>query len=188
MERLSVLVIDTHAKFTRPNSGPDGGVDDHIHICPLIAAHLTSLTKLHIRMRTLCPDILKVPGDKRDLRLKNLVINFYQPRTGEFTHSMRCTTGQEPPAGVGVMRLMDDIRRHALILKTKMKSPEILRLLTFQLPSFNVHSYDLLKGRTMVLGSRRAWDEDGGVVDEEWEPEPPSEPDGEFTEHLDGFN
>ncbi|KAI1124925.1 hypothetical protein F5Y10DRAFT_248325 [Nemania abortiva] len=162
VDNLSVLILDLSAGFRR-------SLGDDRHICRDIAALLPTLRILHLRMRRICPDVLKPQDPDGDLRLSELVINLSltttAPRITSATHSERC-------GGVrGLLLLQSDIREQAEALAARMDSPRVVRVLTHSLPSFEILSLDVLTGKIMVLDDDMAWDEDGKSVTEDSEPE-----------------
>ncbi|RYC57053.1 hypothetical protein CHU98_g9156 [Xylaria longipes] len=179
VENLSVLVLDLSVSFLN-SSGEQG---KSFHICPAIGALLRTLQTLHIRMRSICPDVLKPRGPDGSLHLSVVVINLSlitnQPGTTSAAHSKRCGS----LAG-GLLQLKADIEEQAQALAARMASPKIMRVLTHSLPQFETQSLDVLTGKTMVLDDDMAWDEDGKTVVEDSEPE--SELlDDEFSTFLD---
>ncbi|KAF2968324.1 hypothetical protein GQX73_g5269 [Xylaria multiplex] len=179
VENLSVLVLDLSICPFNP-SGEQGG---DLHICPTIGSLLHTLRTLHLRMHSICPDVLKpqVPDD--NLKLSVMVINLSlitnEPGITSAAHSKRCGS----PAG-GLLQLKADIQEQAEALTARMTSPKIMRVLTHSLPQFEIQSLDVLTGKIMMLEDDMAWDEDGKMVMEESEPE--SEfPDDEFSSFSD---
>ncbi|KAM5373300.1 hypothetical protein ACJZ2D_007129 [Fusarium nematophilum] len=156
VENLSVLVLDLSVNFLY-SSGENGG-----HICPTIGTLLSTLRTLHLRMRSICPDVLKPPDPNGNLRLSVAVINLSLttdlPGTTSAAHSSRCG-----PTGGGLLQLKADMAEAAEALAARMTSPKKLR--------------------TMILDDDMAWDEDGKAVEEDSEPE--SELDDDFSEFLD---
>jgi len=166
VENLSVLVLDLSGSFL-DSSGQQG--DDH-HICPAIGAILPTLQTLHLRMPSICPDVLK-PRDPTDsLHLGVVVINLSLitnlPGITSAAHSRRCGS-----QGGGLLQLKADIQEQAEALVTRMASPKIMRILTHSLPQFETQSLDVLTSKTMILDDDMAWDEDGRTVMEDSESE-----------------
>jgi hypothetical protein len=166
VENLSVLVLDLPGSF--PNSSEQQG-NGH-HFCPVIGAVLRTLRTLHIRMRSICAEVLK-PGDPNDsLHLSVVVINLSLitnlPGITSATHSERCGS-----QGGGLPQLKAEMQEQAEALATQMVSPKIMRILTHSLPQFETQSLDVLTGKSMILDDDMAWDEDGKTVEEDSEPE-----------------
>lgn len=67
VENLSVLVLDLSPGFLNSS----GEQEESHHICPAIGVLLRTLRTLHLRLRTICPDVLKPrdPGDKLHLNV-----------------------------------------------------------------------------------------------------------------------
>ncbi|KAI1655759.1 hypothetical protein F4813DRAFT_152894 [Daldinia decipiens] len=166
LENLRVLVLDLSVGF----SYPPGEQGTGCHICPAIGTLLRTLRTLHLRMRSICPDVLK-PRDSNDsLHLSVVVVNMSLTRNlpgiTSATHSKRCgsQTG-------GLLQLIADMREQAEVLSTRMAPPKTVRILTHSLPRFEIKSLDVLTGKTMLLDDDMAWDEDGKTVKEDSEPE-----------------
>ncbi|SPO01172.1 uncharacterized protein DNG_03919 [Cephalotrichum gorgonifer] len=164
VENLSVLVLDLSAGFL--DSSGEQEEESH-HICPVIGALLRTLRALHLRLRTICPDVLKPrgdPGDKLHLSVAvvNLSLMVNLPGVTAATHSTRrgSRTG-------GLPRLKADIQEQAEALATRMACPKTVRILTHSLPQFEAQSFDVLTGKTMALDEDMAWDDDGRTVEEE---------------------
>ncbi|KAI1293244.1 hypothetical protein F5Y03DRAFT_332231 [Xylaria venustula] len=169
LDNLSNLVLDLNTNFL------DSRVDQRngLHICPAIGALLGTLRTLHLRMRSICPDVLTARDSNDNLNLRVVVINLSlitnQPGITAAVHSERCGSG------VGQLQLRADIKEQAEALVTRMASPKTIRILTHSLPSFQIRSFDILTGNTMTLNDGAAWDEDGRTVVED------SEPDSDFS-------
>ncbi|OIW34068.1 hypothetical protein CONLIGDRAFT_629002 [Coniochaeta ligniaria NRRL 30616] len=108
VENLSVLVLDLSGSFL-VSSGQQG---IGRHICPAIGAVLRTLRTLHLRMRSICPDVLK-PRDLNDgLRLSVVVINLSLttdlPGITSAAHSTRCGS-----QGGGLLQLKAEIQEQA---------------------------------------------------------------------------
>ncbi|KAI0402444.1 hypothetical protein F4802DRAFT_369340 [Xylaria palmicola] len=161
VENLKVLVLDLPVNFL--NSLGEEGKD--LHICPTIGALLPTLDTLHIRMRSICSDVLKPPDSDDKLRLSAVVINMSlitsQPEVTSAAHARPCgvLTG-------GLLQLRADMQEQAEALAARMTSPKTVRVLTHLLPVFETHSFDVLTGKTMKLDDDAAWDEDGETVRE----------------------
>ncbi|KAI1108435.1 hypothetical protein F5Y14DRAFT_84266 [Nemania sp. NC0429] len=162
VKNLSVLVLDLPVSLL--NSSREQVTD--LHICPAIGALLGTLQTLHLRMCSICPDVLKPQESHNGLRLSNVVINLSlmtnQPGITFAAHSKRCGS----LAG-GLLQLEADIQEQAQELATRMESPKIMRVLTHSLPRFQTRSFDVLTGKIMTLDDDMAWDEDGETVPEE---------------------
>ncbi|KXJ86820.1 hypothetical protein Micbo1qcDRAFT_218570 [Microdochium bolleyi] len=163
---LSVLVLDLPGLC--PNSSEQQSSDQHL--CPAIGAVLGTLRTIHLRMRSICPDVLRPQQSNHNLLLRTVVINLSLDAdllgTTSAAHSTRCGS----QAG-GILQLSADIQRQAEALATRMSSPKIVRILTHSLADFQTLSLDVLTGRTMILDEDMAWDEDGEAIEDISEPE-----------------
>ena len=166
VENLSVLVLDLTGSFL--NSSRQQG--SNCHMCPAIGGVLRSLRILHLRMSTICPDVLKPRDPIKRLQLSVVVINLSLspnlPGITSAAHSKNCGTQSG-----GLLQLKADIQAQAEELATRMAAPKVMRILTHSLPSFETQSLDVLTGKTMLLDDDMAWDEDGKTVEEDSEPE-----------------
>lgn len=166
VENLRVLVLDLSVSVL-DSSGQQG--NGH-HICPAIGALLPTLRALHLRMRSICPDVLKPRDLNTSLSLSVVAINLSLttnlPGVTSAAHSKRCGS-----RGRGLLQLKKDIKEQAEALATRMVSPKALRILTHSLPQFETQSLDVMTGKTMILDDNMAWDEDGKTVEEDSEPE-----------------
>lgn len=162
VENLSVLMLDLSAGFSASSEEQE----ERHHICPVIGAHLRTLRTLHLRLRTICADVLKPlhSGDK--LRLNTVVVNLSLmmnlPGVTASNHSTRCGS-----VSGGLPRLKADMQEQAEALATRMMSPRTVRILTHSHPFFEPRSFDVLTGKTMALKTGMAWDDDGSTVEEE---------------------
>ncbi|SCV58626.1 uncharacterized protein FFB14_15753 [Fusarium fujikuroi] len=176
VENLSVLVLDLAGTSIDP-SAQQG--DEHI--CPFIGNLLHTLQTLHLRMRSICPDVLKIQEPDKKLRLSTVVINLsldtHQSDITSAAHSVPCGS-----LFGGLIQLREDIQKQAEVLTTYMESPKTMRILIHTLPQFETRSLDILTGKIMKLEADAAWDEDGKTVQED------SEPESEISnEEFDGF-
>ncbi|KAH0591686.1 hypothetical protein MHUMG1_10569 [Metarhizium humberi] len=162
MENLCVLVLDSSVSILA-QSGEQGG--SH-HICPAIGTLLRTLRTLHVRMRSICPDVLKPQDPNESLHLIEVVVNLSLttnlPGITSAAHSKRCGFQEG-----GLLQLKADIQEQAEALATKITSPKVVRILTHTLPQFETQSLDVLTGKTMILGDDMAWGEDGKAVEED---------------------
>lgn len=129
VKNLSVLVLDLSASFL-VSSGKQGNSG---HICPAIGALLCTLRTLHVRMRSICPDVLNPRDPNDNLCLSVVVINLSLttdlPGITSAAHSRQCR-----PLGGGLFQLKADIQERAEALVTRMASPKTVRILTHSLP------------------------------------------------------
>ncbi|QKX58876.1 uncharacterized protein TRUGW13939_06004 [Talaromyces rugulosus] len=175
LEKLRVLVLDLSGSFLDA-SGEQG---NSYHICPAIGALLRTLRTLHLRMRSICPDVLKPRDPDDSLHLSVVAINLSHPGIMSVTHSKQCGS-----RGGGVLRLKAAIQEQGEVLATRMASPKTIRILNHSLPQFEIQSLDVLTGKTIILDDDMAWDEDSKTVKEESEPESEITDDG-FSTFLD---
>ncbi|KAM0545645.1 hypothetical protein ACHAPJ_011261 [Fusarium lateritium] len=166
VENLSILVLDlSGSSLISP-----GQQEDERHICSSIGALLRTLRTLHLRMRSICPDVLQTQDLDSTLQLSTVVVNLSlltdQPSTTSAAHSKPCGSQDG-----GLIQLKADIQEQAEALVTRMASPKTMRILTHSLPQFDIQSLDVLTGKMMVLDDDAPWDGDGKVIQEDSEPE-----------------
>ncbi len=143
------------------------------HICTTIAALLTTLRCLRLRMRSLCPDILQPGQHSVNLRLNevliNLSLNNESPLIISAAHATRCGSSSQR----GFLRLKANMKKQSQLLVAQMAAPKIVRILTYA-PNREMKAFDVLTGRNVTLNEGADWDDDGetiesGVSDEESE-------------------
>lgn len=180
LDNLGVLVLDITCSFV--NLSGQQAIDHHI--CPAIGSLLPTLRTLHLRMRSICPEVLKLRDTNNSLRLSVVVVNLSLianvPGITSAAHSQRCGS----QGGGGLVQLKAEMQQQAEALATRMASPKVVRILTHSLPQFETHSLDVLTGKVMILSDGMPWEEDGKTVWKDSEPE--SELlDNEFSNYLD---
>jgi hypothetical protein len=135
------------------------------HICPLIATHLTNLQSLRLRMREICPDVLKIQTTSTKLRLKKVIICLSladeSSSVNLSSYALRC--GSVPGAwGVisrdEVDRLTQDflhlktaMETQAQVLVTHMADPEMVRIVAHTPPSSHLKAFDAVTRHTPTL-------------------------------------
>ncbi|KAI0102575.1 hypothetical protein GGR51DRAFT_526997 [Nemania sp. FL0031] len=166
LQNLDALVLDSFVGFpSPPGKQGEGG-----HICSVIRTLLPTLRTLHLRMRHICPDVLKPRDSDNRLRLEVVVVNL--SLVSDVTaamHSKRCGSR------VGVLQLQADMKEQAEAIASRMASRKIVRIISITIPKLEVQSFDVLTGKTMIMEEDMGWDEDGKTVVEESEPESESE-------------
>ncbi|KAF4998785.1 hypothetical protein FDECE_11713 [Fusarium decemcellulare] len=172
MENLRVLFLDLSAGFL----GPPSEVENNGHICLAIGALLHTLETLHLRMRRICPDVLKPRDPNGILRLSEVVVhlslNLNFNGTMEVSQSKRCGVKE-----AAFLRNKADIQEQAEILATRMASPKVFRILTTSPSALRTWSLDVLTGKIMRLKREYTRDDDGEIAIEDVESEDESESD-----------
>ncbi|KAJ3518655.1 hypothetical protein NM208_g14438 [Fusarium decemcellulare] len=177
IENLRVLFLDLNAGFLdSPSDLEVGG-----HICPAIGTLLHTLETLHLRMRRICPDVLKPREQNGKLRLSEVVIHLSLSLTFlggmEVSESKRCGTKE-----VAFHRHKADIQEQAEILATRMASPKVVKIMTTSLSTYRTWSLDVLTGNIIRLKRKYARHDDGEITIEDVESEDvESESDGSFS-------
>lgn len=136
------------------------------HVCTSIAALLTTLRRLRLRMRSICADVLKPRQHSTNLRLNEMLINLSlsneSPLTTSAAHATCC--GSSPG---GILQLKADMEKQAQDLVVQMAAPKIVRILTHALPSIEMRAFDVLTGRNVTLSEGAEWDDDGEAIEDE---------------------
>lgn len=167
---LTSLELDLSGSQLRPH--PDQ--EEHsegLHMCTRIAALLTTLRRLRLRLRTICPDVLKPTqhhGTK--LRLTELLINLSLYHEAPHYHTTKNghATCCGSPSG-GFPQLSADLERQAHVLAAQMTAPKCVRVLTHDVPFMTMRAFDVLTGQNVVLHEKAEWDDDGIVIEGELE-------------------
>jgi hypothetical protein len=69
-------------------------------------------------------------------------------------------------SGDSFPQLKADMESHVRELVLKMKNPRIVRIVSHTFPGLDMHSFDALTGRQMLLAPAAPWDADGEEVEE----------------------
>lgn len=136
------------------------------HFCTSIAALLTTLLRLRLRMRSICADVLKPRQHGTNLRLNDMLINLSlsneSPLTTSAAHATCC--GSSPGE---FLQLKADMEKQAQDLVAQMAAPKIVRILTHALSSIGMRAFDVLTGRNVKLSEGAEWDDDGEAIEDE---------------------
>lgn len=136
------------------------------HFCESIGALLTTLTRLRLRMRSLCAHVLKPKHHHNArVRLKEVIINlslsFESQMATTKVHSGHCRS-----PGKGFYKLNTEMENQAKALVPQMASPKVFRILTHSVLHLEPVSFDVLTGKHMQLTEEMAWEEDGEVIED----------------------
>ena len=160
VDTLTVLDLDLCGTLLTPRRGRS-----NCHICASVGTLLTTLRRLRLRMRRVCPDILRPQPPRFNLRLSEVLINLSlsneSPMTTSVAYPARCGS-----TGGGFAQLQADIEHQAKALVAHMASPQTVRILTHSLPQLEMQSFDVLAGKRLVLGDHAAWDDDGQTIED----------------------
>jgi hypothetical protein len=186
--------------ITSRNHQHVGGLESHIdrgtHICPNIAAHLTNLRTLRLRMRNICPDVIKPQTGSTKLRLEKVLINLSlddeSPGGTSNSFARRCGSVPGPFVPGDFLQLRADMEKHAQVLANQMAAPKIVRVLTHTFPYRQLNAFDALTGQTFKLSHdarvHRDWDADEETIEDEPESEAEVETDDLSDFCFDGDN
>ncbi|KAI1913464.1 hypothetical protein LOZ12_005254 [Ophidiomyces ophidiicola] len=164
VSNLRLLDLDLcGTTLTSTTETPNG----EFHICASIGTLLPTLKGLRLRMRSICADVLKPLPHKTNLNLKEVLINlslFDRPplTSPKSAHSARC--GSTDGA---FLTLKTEIKDQAKALSALMAYPQKVRILTHKLPGFEIRSFDVMTGKSMILPNNLTWGDDGKIVNEE---------------------
>jgi hypothetical protein len=158
------LELDLCGTRLIPHQSQEHG--EGFHVCTSIAALLTTLRRLRLRMRSICADVLKPLQHSANLRLNEVLINLSlsneSPLTTSAVHATCC--GSSPG---GFLQLKADMEKQAQVLVAQMAAPKIVRILTHALPSIEMRAFDVLTGRNFTLSEGAEWDDDGEAIEDE---------------------
>ncbi|KAF1840620.1 uncharacterized protein K460DRAFT_371824 [Cucurbitaria berberidis CBS 394.84] len=139
---------------------------EDFHVCTSIAALLTTLRRLRLRMRNICAEVLKHRPYSTNLHLDEMLINLSlsneSPLNTSAAHATCC--GSSPGA---FLQLKADMESQAQDLIAQTTAPKIARILTHALPSLEMRAFDVLTGRNLALSEGAEWDADGEVIQDE---------------------
>ena len=174
---ITILELDLcGTKLIPPQSQEQGEV---LHLCTTIAALLTTLRRLRLRMLLICTHVLKPPETATNLRLNEVLINLSLPTEPFLTPSPRIATC----CGSDIFSFIDltgDMEKQARNLAARMAAPKVVRVLSKGFPNFELRAFDVLTGKYIRLGQGAEWDDDGKTVEEEVPDEKSEIPDWVF--------
>lgn len=160
---IASLELDLCGTQLIPHQSQEHG--EGFHVCTTIAALLTTLRRLRLRMRSICADILKPQQYSTNLRLNEILINLSlsneSPLSTSAVHATCCSSSG------GLVQLKADIEKQAQDLIAQMAAPKIVRILTHTLPSIKMRAFDVLTGRNITLSEGAEWDDDGEAIEDE---------------------
>ncbi|KAI9694316.1 MAG: hypothetical protein M1820_009040 [Bogoriella megaspora] len=136
------------------------------HVCTSIAALLTTLQRLRLRMRSICASVLKPQQHSTILRLNEMLINLSLSNESPLTTSAAHATCCGSSTG-GFLQLEADMKKQAQVLVAQIAAPKIVRILTHALPSTKIRAFDVLTGRNVTLSEGAEWDEDGEAIEDQ---------------------
>ena len=161
---LTSLELDLCGTRLIPDQSQEHG--EGFHVCTSIAALLTTLRCLRLRMRSICADVLKPRQHSTKLRLNEVLINlslsYESPLTTSAAHATCCGSSSG-----GFLQLKADMEKQAQALVAQMAAPKIVRILTHELPSIEMQAFDVLTGKNVRLSDSADWDDDGETIEDE---------------------
>ena len=129
---------------------------DDFHVCKSIGALLGTLSRLCLRTRSICADVLRSRCEYTKLPLSEVLINL---NLDEESRPSAVHSRLYGPPGAGYLHLYATIESQAEALVSRMASPRIMRILTSS--RWKLHSFDVLTGKRMTLANGMAWQDDG---------------------------
>ncbi|KAF2801185.1 hypothetical protein K505DRAFT_190426, partial [Melanomma pulvis-pyrius CBS 109.77] len=160
---LTSLELDLCGTQLIPHQSQEHG--ERSHVCTSIAALLTTLRRLRLRMRSICADVLKPRQHSTNLRLNEMLINLSLSNESPLTTSAAHATCCGPPSG-GFLHLKANMEKQAQVLVAQMEAPKIVRILTHALPNIEMRAFDVLTGRNVTLSEGVEWDDDGEAIED----------------------
>ncbi|KAK4201545.1 hypothetical protein QBC40DRAFT_278086 [Triangularia verruculosa] len=134
------------------------------HVCPSIAALLSTLRRLRLRLRSICADVLKPPQEHQQdytnqLRLDQVLINLslYDESPSvtitSAAHATCCDSSMDNSGGSRFLQLKADLEEQARVLVAQMAAPKMVRILTHVPPrkEIEMRAFDALTGRYIRL-------------------------------------
>ncbi|KAI9875686.1 MAG: hypothetical protein M1830_008114 [Pleopsidium flavum] len=167
--RLTTLVLDTcgSSMISREKRGEQY---EHAHICPVIAQHLVTLRRVRLRMRSICPDILRLSPDDGAVRIETLVINLSLQDPDGRTMAVRYARNCSSSVGREGWNLHTDLVKAAKSAATQMPKQRLLRVICHKVPSLQLAAVNCVTGTKALLVEGADW-EDEGDSDPDDEPE-----------------
>ncbi|KAK4168743.1 hypothetical protein QBC43DRAFT_309597 [Cladorrhinum sp. PSN259] len=134
-------------------------------VCTNIAALLTTLRRLRLRMRTICANVLKPQQHSTSLRLNEILINLSTSDGSHpdlpAAHAVGCGSSKDK-----FPQLKAEMESQAQVLVTQMAAPKMVRILTHTDPDIQMQAFDGLTGRRIKLSKGAEWDDDGEYSEE----------------------
>jgi hypothetical protein len=161
---VTSLELDLCGTQLIPDRSQEHG--EGLHVCTSIAALLTTLRRLRLRMRSICADVLRPGQHSANLRLNEVLINLSlsndSPLITSAAHATCCIS-----LPGGFLELKATMEKQAQALVAQMAAPKMVRVLTHALPSIKMQAFDVLTGGNVALGEGAEWDDDGEAVEDE---------------------
>ncbi|KAK4644031.1 hypothetical protein QC761_0048410 [Podospora bellae-mahoneyi] len=164
VSNLTSLELDLCGTRLIPHQSQERG--EGIHVCTSIAALLTTLRRLRLRMRSICADVLRPPQHCTDLKLNEMLINLSLSNESPVTTSAAHATCCGSSTG-GFLQLKADMEKQAQVLVAQMAAPKIVRILAHALPRIEMRAFDVLTGRNVALSEGAEWDDEGEVIEDQ---------------------
>jgi hypothetical protein len=139
------------------------------HVCTSIAALLTTLRRLRLRIRTICPDVLKSQQHSTNLRLDDVIINLSVQNDSVEGPGSSTPAGHCFPSLGRSFQLREDMEKQAQVLVTQLAAPKIVRILMYRVhPKWRrkMFAFDALTTHTVMLMWREEWDDNGEIWQE----------------------
>ncbi|KAG5975607.1 hypothetical protein E4U55_007639 [Claviceps digitariae] len=137
-----------------------------LHLCNKIRTLLPTLRRLRCRMSSVCPTLLDVSAGGRPLALEEVIINLSLSDNRGSDTSYRYPSRCEALPNDNFLRLKADMESCARELVLQMNNSRIFRILSHTFPGMDLHSFDVLAERQMILAPTASWDADGEELKE----------------------
>ncbi|KAG6012061.1 hypothetical protein E4U43_007958 [Claviceps pusilla] len=161
ISQLTCLEIDTAGTHLMDdNDGPK------LHLCSKIRTLLPTLRRLRYRMSSVCPTLLDVSAGGMPLALEEVIINLSLSDNRGSDTSYRYPSRCEALPEDNFPRLKADMESCARELVLQMNNLRIFRILSHTFPGMDLHSFDVLAERQMILAPTASWDADGEELEE----------------------
>ncbi|KAK3998069.1 hypothetical protein QBC44DRAFT_386300 [Cladorrhinum sp. PSN332] len=152
--RITDLTLDTGFDYCKFSAGLK-------HVCSVINSQLPSLRSLRYRTRYICPLLLEIPEKEPQLKLKEVIINLDVPedpwvrgRYKDEHHARPCKCYRAQPrrnALDAAIELRQLIKTKLTELATRMKTPQMVRLIYLDEIRYRAYAHDILTDKRMML-------------------------------------
>lgn len=116
-----------------------------VHFCGFVSPLLSKLTKLRLRLRSICRDALRPAGGK--IPLKELSVNLYLGRVSEVNPKLNCARLCNDRGWRAWSDPVDEVRTAMLKLVEKMEGPSKVEMVHLNARLGEVHRWDAFGGK-----------------------------------------
>lgn len=161
ISHLTCLEVDTAGTYLI-----DTSTTSRVHLCNNISAMVPTLRRLRCRMSSICPTIFNVSGSGLLLDLEEVIINLSLSDICGSDTSYRYPSRCGVIPGDNFLRLKADMESHAREFVLALNNPRLVRILWHTFPGLDLHSFDVLTERRMILAPGAPWNADGEEIED----------------------